>query len=136
MAPPRSENRTLLAVIILVLACFTLGVVFYGSSLRQRAKEANREGKELERELERELVRDEERVAEEEANRKERSARTLALTYRLKKVSGRRAQEAASGADPEVLEALDREIEELQRKLRELRESPRSGKRHPETSGS
>lgn len=112
-------NRTLQAAVVLVLAVLTLVIAWYGVGLRRQAEQARQEW----RDMEAAVARKSAELAQKEANQQARSARRLAVTHRLKKVAGARAQAAATGASEESLRGMDQEILALEHELRELQQA-------------
>lgn len=110
-------NRTLLASLVLILALLTLAIAWHGKEVGRQARNAGQEWEQLSAEVELKTAEAAQRAAAE----KDRAARRLALTYRLKKVAGKRAQAEATGADQTTLRVFDDEILALETELRGLR---------------
>lgn len=117
-------NRTVLASIVLGLALISLLVAWHGAGLRKEALQAREEWLELERQVDQKAAKAAQ-AATRASEEKDRSAQRLALGYRLKKLSGKRAQAEATGASAPALQALDLEIAALEEELRRLA-SPQS----------
>lgn len=111
-------NRTFQAGVILALAVLTLVVAWYGLGLRRQAEQARQEWRELEATVERKSAE----LAQKESDQRARAARRLAVSHRLKKVAGARAQAAATGAPEESLRGMDQEILTLEQELRLLQQ--------------
>ncbi|MEM0970383.1 MAG: hypothetical protein AAF191_11670 [Verrucomicrobiota bacterium] len=99
-------NRTFAASLVLALAILTLVVHWFGAQKGQEASKLR---------IERELLQEErERLEEEE---RARSSRRLALTYRLKRVSGQLAQEEAVEGNSSKAQALRDDIQQLKEEI-------------------
>lgn len=117
-------NRTLQALIVLGLSLVLLGVAWRGAGLRHEAEPAREASQDLQQaaaqDLQQAAAQKAASMEKAAAEERERSSRRLALTYRLKKISGKRAQAEASGAAADVLSALDEQIRDLENELRHL----------------